>query len=157
MMDEQVPSLTPPTDVRELIERIDVAWRAFLEAVDGIPDDRLHVPGAVGEWSFKDLFGHIAFWDEHAIAALEGALAGKMEPAVDWQAMNDADYALRRDRTLPEQWSDMHQAHALLLERLEGVAGIAATAIDEAIRGDTYAHYEEHMPDIRAWRERTGM
>lgn len=148
---------TAPSDVNELIERIDDDWRSLMEALDGIPDDRLVEGGAVGDWSIKDLFGHIAFWDEQAVTALDRALAGRPQPEVDWQAMNDADYAHRRDRTLPEQRSDMHQAHALLLERLEGVAGIDAAPIDEAIKGASYEHYEEHIPDIRAWRERTGV
>jgi hypothetical protein len=146
-----------PTDVRGLIERIEVAWREFLEALDGLPDDRMHEPGAVGDWSVKDLYGHIAFWDEQAIIEFDRALAGQPERDTDWQAMNDADYALRRERTLPEQRSDMHQAHVLLLERLEGVAGIDAAPIDEAIKGASYEHYEEHIPDIKAWRERTGV
>jgi hypothetical protein len=146
-----------PEDVRALIDRIDVTWRTFLEALDGIPDERMLEDGAAGDWSLKDLFGHIAFWDEQAIVDLDRALAGQPERDVDWQAMNDADYELRRDRTLPEQRSEMHQAHALLLERLEAVAGLEAAPIDAAIKGDTTEHYEDHIRDIRAWRERTGV
>jgi hypothetical protein len=51
----------------------------------------------------------------------------------------------------------MHQAHAALVEYLEGIAGLDAGAIDAAIRGDTYEHYEEHTPDILAWRKRAGV
>jgi hypothetical protein len=156
-MDEHVASRAVPTDVRGLIERVDAAWRAFMEALDGIPDERMLEAGAAGDWSLKDLFGHIAFWDEQAIVDLDRALAGQPEREVDWQAMNYADYTLRRDRALPEQRSDMHQAHALLLERLEGVAGLDAASIDEAIKGDTTEHYEDHIRDIRAWRERIGV
>jgi hypothetical protein len=68
--------------------------------------------------------------------------------------MNEADYAARRDHTVPEQRSAMHQAHAALVERLEDVAGIEAARIDAAIRPDTYEHYREHISDIRAWRQR---
>jgi hypothetical protein len=146
-----------PTDVRALLDRIDEDWREFLHLLDGIPDELLLAPGAVGDWSLKDLFGHIAFWDEQAIVELDRALTSQPERELDWQAMNDRDYAARKDRPLPEQRSDMHQAHATLLERLEAVAGLEAARIDRAIKGSTYEHYEEHLPDLRIWRARNGL
>ena len=114
-------------------------------------------PGVIGEWSLKDLFGHLAFWDEHAVAEIERALAGLPREDDAWQEMNEADHAARRDRTLPEQRAAMHQAHAALVERLESVAGIEAARIDEAIRVDTYEHYRDHITDIRTWRQRAGV
>ncbi len=51
----------------------------------------------------------------------------------------------------------MHQAHAALVERLESVAGIEAAPIDEAIRPDTYEHYQDHVADIKVWRQREGL
>jgi hypothetical protein len=144
-------------DVRALIDRSDGLWREFLHVLDGIPDDLLLEPGAVGDWSLKDLFGHIAFWDEQAVLELDRALAGQPAQELDWQAMNEADYTARQDHPLPEQRADMHRAHAALLERLEGVAGIEATRIDEAIKGASYEHYAEHIPDVRGWRERNGV
>lgn len=146
-----------PGDVHGLIARIDKAWHELLAALDGIPDERMSEPGAVGDWSLQDLFGHIAFWDEQAIPELERALGGLPQEELDWQAMNDADFARRRARSLPEQRADMFQAHAALVERLEGVAGIEAAPIDDAIKGATYEHYEEHIPDVRTWRARSGL
>jgi hypothetical protein len=111
----------------------------------------------IGAWSLKDLFGHLAFWDEHAVAEIERALAGLSRADNAWQEMNDADNAAHQDRALPEQRAAMHQAHALLVERLESVAGIEAARIDEAISVDTYEHYQDHIKDIQAWRQRTGI
>jgi hypothetical protein len=110
----------------------------------------------IGDWSLKDLFGHLAFWDEHAMEVIERALAGFPREDNAWQEMNETDHAARRDRTLPEQRAAMHQAHAALVERLESVAGIEAARIDEAIRPDTYEHYLDHIKDIRSWRQRAG-
>jgi hypothetical protein len=114
-------------------------------------------PGVIGDWSLKDLFGHLAFWDEHAVAEIERALAGLPREDNAWQEMNETNHAARRDHTLPEQRSAMHQAHAALVERLEAVAGIEAARIDEAIRVDTYEHYRDHIADIRSWRQRAGV
>jgi hypothetical protein len=146
-----------PADVRALLDRIDEAWRELLRLLDGIPDDLLIAPGAVGEWSLKDLYGHIAFWDEQAVHELDRALAGQPEDELDWQAMNDRDQLARQGRSLPEQRSAMHQAHATLVEQLEEVAGLDAAPIDRAIKGASYEHYEEHLPDLQSWRARHGL
>jgi hypothetical protein len=156
-MIEESTSDDAPADVHALIERIDEAWRELFAVLDDIPEDRLSDPGVIGAWSLKDLFGHLAFWDEHALAEIERALAGLPREDNTWQEMNEADHAARRDRKLPEQRAAMHQAHAALVERLESVAGIEAAHIDAAIRPDTYEHYRDHIADIRTWRQRTGV
>ena len=156
-MTEERTSHEAPSDVHALLDRIEEAWRQLFAALDDIPEDRLSDPGVIGDWSLKDLFGHLAFWDEHAVAEIERALAGLPREDDAWQAMNEADHAARRDRALPEQRAAMHQAHAALVERLESVAGIEAARIDEAIRVDTYEHYLDHIPDIQSWRQRAGV
>ena len=146
-----------PGTVADVLARIEERWREMLDALDGVPEEHLEVPGVAGEWSLKDLFGHIAFWDDQARQEIERALAGLPRQDNDWQAMNEADHAARRGQTLPEERAAMHRAHAALVEQLEGVAGIDAARVDEAVRGGSYGHYEEHIPDIRAWRERIGV
>ena len=147
----------PPADVHALLARIEDSWRNLLAALDGVPEERMSDPGACDDWSLKDLFGHFAFWDRHAIAEIERALAGLPRQDNAWQAMNDGDYAARRSNPLPEQRADMHQAHAELVERLEAIAGLDAAKIDMAIKPDTYLHYDEHVPDVLTWRQREGI
>jgi len=156
-MTDETTSREAPADVHALLERIEEAWRQLFAVLDDIPEERLSDPGVIGEWSLKDLFGHLAFWDDHATEEIERALAGLPREDNAWQEMNEADHAACHDRTLPEQRSAMHQAHAALVERLEGVAGIEAARIDEAIRPDTYEHYLEHIKDIQSWRQRAGV
>lgn len=146
-----------PDDVNELLERIDAGWRALMQALDDVPDDRLEAPGVCGDWSIANLMGHLAFWDERAVAEIERTLAGLPEEEVDFQPLNEADHAARLGRTLAEERSAMHQAHAAVVARLEEVAGIDAAALDEAISPDTYDHYAEHVVDIRDWRRREGI
>ncbi len=146
-----------PENVYALLQRIDEKWRELLETLDDIPEDRLEEPGACGEWSVKNLMGHLAFWDGIAIGKIERALAGQPDEDVEFQPLNEADHEARRGRTLAEERTAMHQAHAAAVERLEDVAGIEAAALDEAISADTYDHYAEHIADIRSWRQREGI
>lgn len=143
-----------PRDVHALLERIEDGWRALMQALDDVPEERLDEPGACGEWSIKNVTGHLAFWDEQALAKIERTLAGLPDEASDFQALNEADHAARMERTLAEERSAMHQAHAAVVARLEEVAGIEAAPLDAAIRADTYDHYAEHARDIQVWRQR---
>ena len=145
------------SSVDEVIARVKASWEELLQALDGIPDERLEEPGVSGEWSVKNLLGHFAFWDEQAAVEIAHALAGEARTDNEWQAMNEADHAQRRSRNLPEERAAMHQAHAMLMERLEEVTGADGPRIDAAVAPGSYQHYEEHTPDIRAWRERSGI
>ena len=156
-MTEERTNHEAPGDVNALLERIEEAWRELFAALDDIPEDQMSDPGVIDDWSLKVLFGHLAFWDEHAVEEIERALADLPREDNAWQEMNETDHATRQDRTLPEQRSAMHRAHAALVERLESVAGIEAARIDEAIRVDTYEHYLDHIKDIQAWRQRAGV
>lgn len=156
-MTEEGPSRPAPGDVQGLIERIEEGWRELLAACDGIPDERGNEAGVVGDWSLANLYGHIGFWDERALFDAEGALAGRHAANENWQQLNDADHAARQGRTLPEERSAMHQAHAALVEYLEGVSHLDAGALDEAIKESSYEHYAEHVPDVTGWRARTGV
>jgi uncharacterized damage-inducible protein DinB len=128
-----------------------------MQALDDLPEDRLEEPGVSGEWSIKHLMGHTAFWDEQALAKIERTLAGLPDDESDFQALNEADHAARLGRTLAEERSAMHRAHAAVVTRLDEIAGLEAAALDEAIRADTYDHYAEHAKDIRDWRRQEGI
>jgi hypothetical protein len=150
-------SISASRTVADLLERIEESWRAFLTSLDDLTEEQLLETGAVGEWSLKELHGHIAFWDglgrENAALALSGQPPRTFD---DVEELNQVDHAARRGRTLAEERSAMHQAHAALVADLEERAALDAVAIDAAIAGSTYEHYDEHAIDVRAWRVRRG-
>jgi hypothetical protein len=156
-MSDESADRWPLSNRTELINSVDAAWRQLMAAIDGVPPDRLAEPGVAGDWSLKDLLGHIAYWDEHALTEIERALAGLERADNEWQAMNEADYAARRDRTVHEQRAAMDQTHAALLARLDAISDPDAGRVDAGIRVDTYEHYESHVKDIAQWRERIGL
>jgi hypothetical protein len=147
----------PLQTIPAILDRIDAAWRELMQALDGIPAGRLAEPGPSGDWSITDLYGHLAFWDEHAVREIGRAGAGLPRQDNEWQAMNEADHAARQGQSVDAQRAAMHRAHERLLERLRGEADADATRIDVATRPDTYLHYEEHLPDVREWRQRAGI
>lgn len=155
-MSETTTSPAPPT-VSDLLQRIEDSWSAFLASVDDLEDDALQEPNAVGMWSLKELFGHVAFWDDLGRENAALALSGQVRVFDDFEALNQADHEARQGRTLSEERAAMHQAHAALVTNLEDRSELEAADIDEAIAGATYEHYDEHLADVRAWREQLGV
>lgn len=154
---------TEPTEIARTVEatldRIERSWHGLLDALDGIPADRLAEPGAVGDWSVKDVIGHIAFWDEQAVVAAHREMAGEPALQVDWQAMNEREAAANRDRTAVEQRAKLDRAHAEVVALLRAVPRLDPRSIGlcGCLQEDTYEHYDAHAADIRAWRDRVGV
>lgn len=143
--------------VADLLQRIDDSWSAFLTSIDDLTEEQLLEPNAVGAWSLKELLGHIAFWDGLGQENTALALAGHPRTFEDYEELNQADHEARRGRTLAEERAAMYQAHAALVADLEERKELDATAIDKAIAGSTYEHYDEHRADVLAWRARRGI
>ncbi len=154
---QETTERAPAATVSDLLQRIDASWSAFLASLDDLTEDHLLEPDAVGVWSLKELLGHIAFWDDLGRENAALALSGRTREFDDFEELNQADHAARQGRTLAEERSAMHQAHAALVADLEERAQLDASAIDTAIAGSTYEHYDEHIADVRAWRERRGV
>lgn len=156
-MTRETSARAPEATVADLLQRIDDSWSAFLASVDDLTEDQLLDAGAVGEWSLKELFGHIAFWDALGQENAALALSGQTRQFDDFEDLNQEDHAGRQGRTLAEERAAMHQAHAALVAGLEERTEMDATAIDEAIAGSTYEHYDEHVADVQAWRAQRGI
>lgn len=154
-MSQDLAERAPAATVAEVLQRIDDSWRALLAALDDVPEERLQEPDAVGDWSIKHLYGHIAFWDKLISEKVAAALAGHPISYANWQELNEADHAARLGRSLPEERAAMHQAHAALLASLASLEGLPGAQIDDVVKGSTYEHYDEHVVDLRDWLART--
>lgn len=147
-------------EIAVALRRLEQSWGALIDALRGIPDERLVEPDAIGTWSVKDVMGHVAFWDEQALLAAERHLAGG-EPVEggDWEGMNERQAAARSDRSAAEQRAGMERAHELIVALLESRPPLdpAAIGLCGCLEEDTYQHYDEHARDILAWRARVGV
>jgi len=145
---------------RELAE----AWADLGRALDGLSDDEMLLPGVTGEWSVKDLLGHIAFWAgkaAHDLNALAEGQAERIETPGSEEAgdeWNRREAERRRGQTLKEVRSECEAAHEASVAAFRTVA---VELLDQEVKGaimarrfggDTFWHYREHAQQIRAWR-----
>ena len=136
----------------------------LLQALDGLSEEEMTRPNAVGRWSVRDVLAHILAWEEEAVARLELLAAERPQ-----------DFARIVDEEELEAWNARaHQRYAGLplaevMRRLELVQGRVLSGLDslsdERLGTDegpvpvhnwlpecTYAHEQEHCADILAWR-----
>jgi len=140
----------------DVFERIDTSWHTLLDAVDGVPEPALVAPRAVGDWSVKDILGHVAFWKaDTADDAERVAAGGPVDAPGDsepWQVLNERDAALKAEWPLARVQDDLRQSHARAVAALRRVP---AATFDEVL-GDFIDHSDEHAAEIRGWRAAAG-
>lgn len=137
----------PATPVDELLARIESSWSAFGEIVRSAPEERFTEPGVCGDWSIKDLMGHVAFWDQQVVDDIDGYVALRPPLKNPWNDWNATEAAKRADRTVEQQAAEMAAAHQRMLDALAHVESIDG----EMIGVDTWQHYDEHRAEIARW------
>ncbi|MBC7234869.1 MAG: ClbS/DfsB family four-helix bundle protein [Chloroflexi bacterium] len=150
---------------RQLLRELHEVRSAWDELLARIPSERMIEPGAIGEWSIKDILVHVA-WVEGQIAQM--LRARKLEdPAGLWrlseEERNAAVVAQNRDRPLPEALRESRRAHTELLALIEEIKDQDFDGADwfaelpgkwppsRVIEVNVLDHYREHIEDLALW------
>ncbi len=136
--------------------KVDQNWRQLIHELGEFTEDELHIPNVIGIWSLRDLISHLETWDQIAIRTLHYAEQGEHRPwwivehmsysSID--EFNEADVEQNRHKSLAQLWTELHETHAALIERIETSPAVTA----ELLAVDTYDHYADHLNDIASWR-----
>lgn len=162
----------------EAIELIRRDRAHTLELVDRLPADAVTTPGlGGGEWSVKDLLGHLESWEEYALDALGAWLEGRpsrfaeRRASLDIDALNAEDVERKAHRDVTEIRSSSARTHAELVSAIEattdegweapasdGPPGSVAQGIGSILGGPAgpFRHDEAHHRDLEALVERHG-
>jgi hypothetical protein len=136
---------------------------------------RMDEPGAMGEWTFKDLLAHLTAWQQHEQAPLEGALTGA-RPAPPWPAnlnphrdqdtinahIHERTHALPTDEVLHQArraWDRLEAGFATLPEEAlidpRHYPWLGGEALGPSVLRHVTLHYhQDHESDVRAWLAR---
>jgi len=140
-------------DREELLQRIDASWQDLQDALHGIPPERASEPGVAGEWSVKDLLGHITFWERGCAADVQRLGPEEAVEGFDVDKLNAQEQECIKNRSLDELQSEFTESHVALMQVLR----TAEDLNPDDVKGDTWEHYAEHTADIRDWRTRVGV
>lgn len=150
----------------ELLERIR-GGRGELEAVLAtIDDDGMADAGLPGGWSVKDLLAHIGWWERRIVNAYETLRRSEVPDSVsDAESLDELNahvFDTHRDWPLAQVRQEEAEAYRALLEVAEKApegdlfdqdrfAWTEGRAFFELVCDNSWGHYEEHVPDVKAW------
>jgi hypothetical protein len=148
--------------LERLLQEIDLKWADLAAATRGLSEADLEAPGVVGEWSVRETLAHIAAWEQEGARRIDlivnGGGAGLRWPdRQDENEFNAAAVAACRGLSTPQVVRRLEDAHRDFTQMVAACADELATAglpmaPEEWIAGWTYLHYEEHAPQIWAYR-----
>ena len=146
---------------QSLLDTLDKAWQQFKESRLGLTETQLTQPGVIGEWSVKDVIGHVTTWEEEALKALPLILQGRKLPRYKdlyggLNAFNALMTEKKRSLTLSDILKLSETTHQKLIAYISNAPEemfATETRFRRRIRLDTYSHYPEHTKAIQAWRK----
>jgi hypothetical protein len=142
-------------DVQRLLVDEDRRWLELTEVFGDVPPERFDEPSVTGEgWSPKDVMYHVAAWAEEAAKVLGRIAAGThRESEPDTQALNEEWFVIGRGLDDDVVRIRFAKGRTSMRQAFAGLSHVDATAwewFDES----GPRHYEEHLPDLRAFLER---
>lgn len=165
-----------PISQRDAVRILRDEHAAVAGLVDRLSPGRAIEPGlGGGEWSPKDLLGHLTSWEEYALAAI-GAWGQGLTAPIDvalrargLNAVNREAVAMRADRDLGRVRAEFAEVHASLVEVIRAASPDvwaapptrrARRSLGEKVgailggAGGGFHHAAAHLPDLRAFAER---
>jgi len=144
----------------QVLEKIDSTWLELKAAASGLSNEQMMTPGVTGDWSVKDILGHVSIWEEESLKYLPLILRGEKTPRYSKlyggiDAFNAQMTLQIQKLTLDEVLTRFDQAHQRLTAFLQGVPDEAFKSDARFLRRlkyDTYHHYPEHQQAILHWR-----
>ena len=165
-----------PRSKRELLERMRAGREEWDALIAQIPETTLTRPVLTGGWSVKDLIAHVAAYEKWTAAQIRAAnedrapsdmeLYGVEERPSDpegWDLdrQNAAIYAQYKNMPLSEVMAFSGAAFGDLVAAIEMVSDediarpgaqpwAGDAALLEIVPGQCYAHYEQHIDDLKS-------
>jgi hypothetical protein len=174
------PTITPRQ--RQFLQRLEDAHQRILACIDGLDEPTLCNQVVAGEWTVKDILGHLVSWDEEFRLEIKEILAGqhpgllrRISGEDDFATWNRQNYEVKRDwsweRILADFERDIAEAADLILSltpadyRQRGLPAWKKppptdpklllpenTASVASIITWHWRHINEHAREIERWR-----
>ena len=140
-------------DVRnEHLRREAEGWAAFEDGLSRVPEERLTAPGILEGWTVKEMLHHVTGWIQECVVHLERMREGTFidpDDSDEWVNARNAAFADEvGSLDVVSVRAELDAARDLILRRWRELPEIDDVAV-EWFAGETYEHYEEHLPDLR--------
>lgn len=117
-----------PTTKKALIEEMKTERAALEKLLAALTPDQMVQPGALGEWSVKDVLAHLIEWEQMFLGWYAAGLRGERPPTpaegYNWgqlPALNKAIYKKHRERSLEDVLQQFQASYLQTLELVESL------------------------------------
>jgi len=157
----------------EILEELEKQREHFLDALEGLSDEELQIPGVVGDWSIKDIMVHISRWEAELVKLLFQAHLGQRPSSAHFtqgnvDESNQQWFEEGRHRPVERTLEDFHAVRNQTILRVEQFSDrditdprrfswSAQRPLAEWIASDSFEHEAEHVDQIIAWRKQKGI
>ena len=148
-------------DTLQLVEK---EYQNLLQAIEGLEDEALSRVW-FGDWSIKQVLGHILGWEREMTVALERLARGERPTAegVDYSNTKEwnAKFARATDAIEPgsilAMWRQVHMTYIRAARAIPDERYGDEKTVNRLLQASSTGHYPEHAGPIREWREREGL
>ncbi len=149
----------------ELLEQIHAGRKQLEETLAQFGDAEMMAAALPGGWTIKDVLAHLGWWEWRIVNAHDTLVRGEIpdpeSDAVPVDELNARVFAQYHDRPLAEVRRDEGEAYRAIYALAENApegdlfnpnrfAWTEGRAFVEEISSNTYDHYDQHLPDLRA-------
>jgi len=155
------------TRLAEILRDERAQWNALLDQV-GL--DRMEIPGVEGEWSAKELVAHLTWYERAVVEGAQQLLrTGTFtRPRPEGVGLDEMNAKIAEDGRAMSASDVLADADAVFDQLLAVVASCPEDILNDPRRlglpddtppwmrvaNNSYAHYREHEPALRAWLAR---
>ena len=148
-----------------LLRKIQQERQELLMVLNRISDDQMEVSLFPNGWSFKDFLGHLGFWEKRALEIFhyfkEESIPDPKPGTLSLDEMNALAYTASHNLSLEAVRSSERDAYQNLIKLVESASdeelfNVQHFPLTEGkpfatwIEDNTFGHYQEHLPEIRA-------
>ena len=134
------------------LKHLEQAWDILSKSFEGLSYESMTEPGVTGDWSVKDILGHITTWDEKILGKLTALMEGQRAPRFPAiNRFNAEQVDLKRDMKLPQVLKELSYIHKMVMEFAERMPETHFTT-ETSFRNKS-EHYRQHADSIMAWRK----
>ena len=148
----------------DTLQQVEKEYQNLLQAIEGLDEEALSRVW-FGDWSIKQVLGHILGWEREMTVALERLARGERPTAegVDYSNTEEwnAKFAHATDaiepRSILAMWRQVHMTYIRAARSIPDERYGEEKTVNKLLQASSTGHYPEHAGPIREWREREGL
>ena len=148
----------------ETLLQLDKEYQGLLQAIEGLDDEALSRVW-FGDWSTKQVIGHLLGWEREMTGALQRLSRGE-RPTVEGVDYTNTDewnakFAHATDaiepRSVLAMWNQVHMTYVRAARQIPDERYGENKTVNKLLEASSIGHYPEHAGPIREWRQREGL